>query len=65
MPWTAADAYRHTHLATTAKLQRMWAHVANSELEQTGDDGIAVKAANSAVRKERAREHGDGERRKP
>ena len=45
MPWTAQDAYRHTKKASNPKLQRMWADVANSELEKTGDNALAIKAA--------------------
>lgn len=56
MPWSdEADATRHTKLATTAKLRRLWLHVANDELAQHQDDGLAVKMANGAVK--RAVEH--------
>lgn len=51
MPWTADDAPRHTKLASNAKLRRMWAKAANSALEETGDEGYAVRVANSAVKK--------------
>jgi len=51
MPWTARDAYRHTKKASTPGLQRQWAHVANSELERTGDEALAIRAANSVVGK--------------
>lgn len=49
MPWSEKDASRHTKKATTAKLRRQWAAVANSVLEQTGDEGRAIAAADSAV----------------
>lgn len=49
MPWTAADATRHTHKADTPKRQRQWADVANSELAKHGDDARAIRAANSVV----------------
>jgi hypothetical protein len=49
MPWTKADALRHTHKADTAAKQRQWADVANSELDRTGDEARAIRAANAAV----------------
>ena len=49
MPWTTRDAYRHTKKASTPLLQRQWAHVANSALERTGDDALAIREANSVV----------------
>jgi hypothetical protein len=51
MPWTSRDAYRHSKKASTPSLQRQWAHVANSELERTGDEALAIRAANSVVGK--------------
>jgi hypothetical protein len=55
MPWTASDAGKHTHKATTSELQELWAKVANERLEKTGDDGRAIREANSVV----ARQRGD------
>jgi len=52
MPWIASDASEKTHKADTPKLKKLWATVANSELESTGDDARAVKAANSVVAKQ-------------
>jgi hypothetical protein len=49
MPWDASDAFAHTHKANTPKLQRLWAEVANRELEQHGDEGRAIRAADAAV----------------
>lgn len=51
MPWTAADAHRHSHKAKRGKSSRQWAEVANSVLKRTGDEGRAVRAANSVVKK--------------
>lgn len=51
MPWTASDAEKHTHLASTPHLQRLWANAANSALNEHGDDGRAVRTGNAAVRK--------------
>jgi hypothetical protein len=51
MPWKPKDAKRHTKKAKSAKRKRQWAHVADSVLERTGDEGAAVRAANSVVKK--------------
>jgi hypothetical protein len=53
MPWMAADARRHTSKATSKDLRKLWAHVANETLAQTGDEGRAVREANAAVDKAR------------
>jgi hypothetical protein len=49
MPWTANDAERHTHKATTSELQELWAKIANESLERIGDEGRAIREANSVV----------------
>jgi hypothetical protein len=49
MPWTPDDAERHTHEATTWVLKELWAKVANESLERTGDEGRAIREANSVV----------------
>ena len=54
-PWSAGDAKRHTKKANTPKKKRQFAHVANKVLEQTGDEGAAVRAANAAVARNRKR----------
>jgi hypothetical protein len=43
MPWTANDAERHTHKATTPALKELWAKVANESLERSGDEGRAIR----------------------
>ena len=53
MPWVSADAPRHTRRASSPAKRRMWSHVANSVLEQTGNEGRAVRAANAAVKRKR------------
>lgn len=50
MPWNPKDAKRHTKKATTPARQRQWAEVANSTLERTGNEGLAVREANSVVK---------------
>ncbi len=49
MPWTANDAERHTHKATTPALQELWAKVANEALDRTGDEGRAIREANAVI----------------
>jgi hypothetical protein len=49
MPWQPEDAPRHTHKADTDALRRMWSEVANKVLEETGDEGRAVRTANAVV----------------
>jgi hypothetical protein len=49
MPWTANEAERHTHNASTPALQELWAKVANEALERTGDEGRAIREANAVV----------------
>ena len=50
-PWSSRDAKRHTKKASTPKKRRQFAHVANAVLEETADEGRAVRAANAAVKK--------------
>lgn len=49
MPWTAGDAEKHTKKADTSWKQRLWAKVANADLERTGDEAQAIRNANAAV----------------
>ncbi len=49
MPWTPADAERHDKKADTPKKQRQWSDVANGELKRTGDDSLAIRAANGVI----------------
>jgi len=49
MPWSANDAERHTHKATTKDLKELWARIANDALERTGDEGRAIREANAVV----------------
>ena len=51
MPWTAADAHRHTKAADTPKKQHRWATVANAALADGKDEGAAIRIANAAVGK--------------
>lgn len=49
MPWTPKDAQSHHSGANTKKLRRIWSSTANSVLDDTGDEGRAVRIANDAV----------------
>lgn len=51
MPWTMADAARHTKKADTEKEKRQWAAVANSVLNKTKNKGRAIAAASSVIAK--------------
>lgn len=51
MPWTAADAERHTHQLRSEKQKRVWADVANSVLKRTGNEGRAVRTANGVAKR--------------
>jgi uncharacterized protein YdaT len=45
MPWTASDAKRHTHNKDVSPAR--WAAIANAILQRTGDEGQAIRVANS------------------
>jgi uncharacterized protein YdaT len=49
MPWSASDASKHIKGLTPAQAKR-WASIANSVLEQTGDEGRAIRIANAKCR---------------
>lgn len=51
MPWKMSDASRHTAKAKTPAAKRQWSSVANKVLQQSGDEGRAVRIANAAVAK--------------
>ena len=51
MPWTAKDAVRHTKKADSPHKQKVWAEVASAALERHGDEGKAVREANSVIKK--------------
>lgn len=49
MPWSPDDANRHKkNLGPAAK--RKWASIANSVLQESGDEGKAVRIANGSTR---------------
>jgi uncharacterized protein YdaT len=55
MPWKPSDAKRHTKKAKSRKAQRQWSHVSNSMLERGYSEGAAIRAANSVVKKRKAK----------
>lgn len=55
MPWKASDSSRFTKKANSPRRQRMWKAVSNRVLKATGDEGRAVRSANSVVRKDSVR----------
>lgn len=57
MPWGPGDAQDHTKKADTPHLRALWAKIANHRLENGADDATAIKEANAAVDRARARSH--------
>ena len=53
MPWKPGDAQRHTKKATTPRKRKQFSKVANKVLEDTGDEGRAIRTANAAVKRNR------------
>jgi uncharacterized protein YdaT len=51
MPWTMADASRHTKRADTPKEKKQWAAVANSTLKKTKNKARAIAIANGVVKR--------------
>jgi uncharacterized protein YdaT len=50
MPWTAADVKRHKKGLSRAQGKK-WIEIANAVLRATGDDGKAIRIANSQTKK--------------
>lgn len=56
MPWSPNDGpSRHTKKAKSPAAKKQWAATANSVLEKSGDEGKAVRIANAAVAKRKAK----------
>ena len=52
MPWAASDAKRHNKKAGKSKRTRKaWSKTANAVLKRTGDEGQAIRVANSVADK--------------
>lgn len=50
MPWTAKDAKDKTKKASTPAKKKKWSKVANAILKKTGDEGMAIRIANSKIK---------------
>lgn len=55
MPWKAKDAAAKTKKARSPSAKRQWAHVADSVLARTGDEGLAVREANGVVKRRKVK----------
>jgi|GEM_PF-4615745 len=55
MPFTLADAPRHTHKATSPVAKRQWAHVAESARKRGAPEGAAIRMANAVVKRRRGK----------
>ena len=51
MPWTAADATRHTKKAKSPKAKRQWEHIADRLLASGKPEGQAIREANGVIKK--------------
>lgn len=49
MPWSAADAPRHTRKADTPEKRQRWAAIANQALAEGKSEAAAIKIANAAI----------------
>lgn len=54
MPFSASDATRHKKDLGPGS-RRKWADIANSILQNTGDEGLAIKTANARTKASIAR----------
>ena len=51
MPWNSKDVSGKTKAAKSPKAKRQWVDVANSVLKKTGDEGRAIREANSVAKR--------------
>lgn len=50
MPWTARDTGRHNKKAAKSpKAKQAWSKTANAVLKRTGDEGQAIRVADSVA----------------
>ena len=56
MPWTPDDATTHNKGIQSQRQRAVWAGIANETLAKTGDEGRAIRAANSAFKARHAAE---------
>ncbi len=56
MPWTPKSGpSRHTKKATTPGKKKAWSATANAVLKESGDEGKAIRIANSVVKKRKGK----------
>jgi hypothetical protein len=56
MPWKPDDGpARHTKKAKSPVAKKQWSAVANKVLDESGDEGKAVRIANAAVAKRKGK----------
>jgi uncharacterized protein YdaT len=53
MPWSAGDAKKHKKGLSKTEAKK-WAEIANAALKQYGDEGKAIRVANSRVGRTRS-----------
>lgn len=49
MPWTASQASAHTHKAKSPHAKAVWAKIATTTLQRTGNEGRAIREANAVI----------------
>jgi uncharacterized protein YdaT len=50
MPWTSSDVHKHNKKAAkSSKARAVWVKVANAQLKEHGDEGRAIRVANSVA----------------
>lgn len=54
IPWKPSDASGKTKKADTPASKKQWAATADAVLKKTGNEGAAIRIANSAVAKHKS-----------
>ena len=57
MPWSPSDAKSKDKAANTPAKQEQWSKVADSVLQRTGNEGLAIKEANGVIKRKEGRVH--------
>lgn len=57
MPWKPSDAQNHDNAAKTSTDQKQWSEVANSVLQRTHNEGLAVREANGVIKHSEGQVH--------
>lgn len=52
MPWKPSGAKHKDKAANTPKKAREWAHIADSVLKRTGNEGLAIREASGVLKKQ-------------